>query len=96
MKKTYLLLVGVAGALLSCKKDYNCQCTYTYTATNNATGQTISSTTGQVSSTTINDSKDNAENRCGELSTTITDTYVDSYTGQTITYTYGNNCSITD
>ena len=96
MKKTYLLLVGVAGALLSCKKDYNCQCTYTYTATNNATGQSVSANSGATTITTINDTKKNAETRCGELSYTLTDTYVDSYSGQTITYTYGDNCSITD
>ena len=96
MKKTYLLLVGVAGALLSCKKDYNCHCTYTYTATNNATGQSVSANSGATTITTINDTKKNAETRCGELSYTLTDTYVDSYSGQTITYTYGNNCSITD
>lgn len=69
MKKTILL----AGALLticismgSCKKDYICECSKTYT-------NTTSSTTRDYSIYTYTDTRARAENRCNANSSTGAD-----------------------
>jgi hypothetical protein len=62
MKKTILMaavLVAVATSITSCKKDYVCKCTKTYTG--NST--TVSSDYSQY---TYKDTRKRAEDRCNE------------------------------
>ena len=55
--KKILLVAAVAGlAMVSCKKEYTCECT----STTNASGTTMSVT----ASTTIKDTKKNATEAC--------------------------------
>lgn len=97
MKKTYLLFIGIVGALGSCKKDYSCSCTYTYTSVNTSTGETIAvGETTNASSYIINDTKNKAREKCEAYSYTLSSSYVDSYTGETIVDTYTQTCAIND
>lgn len=62
MKKLIILVaaLGLGGAMTSCKKDYVCKCTKTYTHSN---GTTNSEPDGQY---TFKDSKARAADRCNE------------------------------
>ncbi|MFT5859735.1 MAG: hypothetical protein ACI865_001839 [Flavobacteriaceae bacterium] len=61
MKKVLVVATFAAFGLISCKKDYTCTCTTT------SGGQS-----GTSSSTTINDTKKNAEELCDEDDATVT------------------------
>ncbi len=62
MKKIIILVaaLGLGGAMTSCKKDYVCKCSKTYTKAN---GNTETETDGQY---TFKDTKPRAADRCNE------------------------------
>lgn len=69
MKKIILsaaALLFVGATMVSCKKDYRCECSKTYTSGSG-------STTKDYSVYTYKDTRNRAENRCNENSTTGTD-----------------------
>ena len=69
MKKTILFLGAViftATTMVSCKKDYTCQCTKTYTSGSG-------SSTNNDSVYTYTDTRKRAEDRCNENTATGSD-----------------------
>jgi carbonic anhydrase len=95
MKKTYLLFAGLASVLFGCKKDYTCSCSWTYTDVNTTTGQVLESSNGiDGTPIIIKDVKKKAKEKCEAYSYVSTDTYTDSYTGETFVETYTYTCSI--
>lgn len=62
MKKLIILVaaLGLGGAMTSCKKDYVCKCSKTYTKAN---GSTTTDADGQY---TFKDTKPRAADRCNE------------------------------
>jgi len=65
MKKVLLVAAVACMAMTSCKKNYTCECTTTYTGGGG-------STTPFVGSTTINDTKSKAEDACNSMDQTST------------------------
>jgi len=87
MKKIFYLFSGIATVVFSssCKKDYTCRCTTTYSYNG------ITSTDAEVNEITIKDaSKHAAKANC--LSTEQTYSY--AYYGTTYTYTYNRDCEL--
>lgn len=73
MKKTILFTAGllfIGTSMVSCKKDYTCKCSKTYTS---GTG----SSTNDHSVYTYNDTRVRAEDRCNDNSETGTDLFGD-------------------
>ncbi|MES2567675.1 MAG: hypothetical protein V4565_12460 [Bacteroidota bacterium] len=73
MKKAILLagvLLAIGSSMTSCKKDYVCECSKTYTGSS-------SSTTSDYSKYTYKDSRKRAEDRCNENTTSGTDLFGD-------------------
>lgn len=71
MKKVFLLaglFLGIGVSMTSCKKDYVCKCSKTYTGTS-------SSTTSDYSQYTYKDSRKRAEDRCNDNTTSGSDLY---------------------
>ena len=69
MKKIILLagvMLAVGTTMTSCKKDYKCKCSKTYTSSS-------STTTSDYSVYTYKDTRKNAETRCDENTTSGTD-----------------------
>jgi hypothetical protein len=69
LKKTMLaagVLFFVASSLSSCKKDYKCSCTKTYTSGTTTTSK-------DYSEYTYKDTRNRAENRCNDNTSTGTD-----------------------
>lgn len=68
MKRTFLALVVLSGfALVSCKKEYTCECKKIRTDSNG------NSTTESDGTYTFKDSRPRAEDRCNDLETSGTD-----------------------
>lgn len=73
MKKIILLagvLLAVGTTVTSCKKNYTCKCSKTYTSN-------TSTTTSDYSMYTYKDTRKNAENRCDDNTKSGTDLYGD-------------------
>jgi len=73
MKKVFLvagLLLAIGSTMTSCKKDYVCKCSKTYTGNS-------SSTTSDYSQYTYKDSRKRAEDRCNENTASGSDLYGD-------------------
>ncbi len=65
MKKVILSLVVVAAlSTVSCKKNYTCQCTTTYSGV-------FAGTPNTVTNTTIDNTKSKAKTACDGLSSTV-------------------------
>ena len=87
MKKTIYLFSGLFAVLFttSCKKDYTCECTASYTYNG------ITSPNVEVDETTIKDaSKHAAKANCLDME----QTYTYSYGTTTYTYTYSQDCEL--
>jgi len=87
MKKTIYLFSGLFAVLFttSCKKDYTCECTTSYTYNG------ITSTQVDVDEITIKDaSKHAAKANCLDME----QTYTYSYGTTTYTYTYSQDCEL--
>jgi len=87
MKKIFYLFSGLASVLFtsSCKKDYTCRCTITYTYNG------VTSPDAEINEFTIKDaSKHQAKSNC--LNTEQTYSY--SYGTTTYTYTYNQDCEL--
>ena len=69
MKKTYSIILGaiLVVALASCKKDYTCNCSLTWT--NSFLGDTTWTTSGTIE----NSSKEDAEGACTQSNGSIDD-----------------------
>lgn len=75
MKTTFSILLFAAITLVSCKKDYTCECTTTsHTPEFNFGGTIIQqeSTSTSSASSTINDKKDEAKSTCESQNGTTT------------------------
>lgn len=73
MKKTILFAAGllfVGTSLMSCKKDYTCKCSKTYTSGSG-------SSTNDYSVYTYKDTRKRAEDRCNENTTSGSDLFGD-------------------
>ncbi len=87
MKKTIYLFSGLFAVLFtsSCKKDYTCECTTSYTYNG------VTSTDVNVDQTTIKEaSKHAAQSNCLNRETT----YSYTYGSTTYTYTYSQDCEL--
>ncbi|MCC7030111.1 MAG: hypothetical protein IT257_07390 [Chitinophagaceae bacterium] len=72
MKKTTLIVCSlflIATSMISCKKDYLCKCSKTYTS---GTGGTNTSSYSQF---TYRENRARAEDRCNENATTSSDLF---------------------
>lgn len=81
MKKTILLaavILAIGSSMTSCKKDYVCECSKTYTSGNNT------ATDNDYSKYTYKDTRTRAEDRCNDNTDTGSDFFGD----------YSINCEI--
>ena len=85
--KKILLVAAVAGlSLVSCKKDYTCECTATSTYAG-YTSQTSSASTGKMK-------KKDAETKCNSGDQSVNSVYLDPNTGNPTNYTIVWDCNI--
>ena len=68
------LALGLGGAMTSCKKDYVCKCTKTYTKSN---GSTTTEPDGQY---TFKDTSPRAADRCNQQEGSGDDIFAGAYT----------------